>query len=212
MAIRTERSVVYHIPKCGGIWVKEAIRKSGLKYGRCRNVRVAQPFGLKREHATPGVVAEADGVGRFSFCFVRRPLSWYQSFWCYRVKTKYLDRKFPLDRIWDDDYERFLLNVLASYPDGFVTQLYRFYTEAVDFVGQQERLADDLVRALSLAGEKFDEAALRATRWRNISGGNKKFARQCITSQEVEKRIMIAERWIMDTFYDGGLPCPARSR
>lgn len=205
MAVRTERSVFYHVPKTGGIWVKEAMRKSGLRYDRCKNMKVGQAFGLKREHATPGVVCTEHKDGLFSFCFVRHPVGWYKSFWCYRVKTQYLDRKFPADRLWDDEFEKFILQILEAYPDGFVTQVYQYYVgedaKEIDFIGRQENLADDLVTVLSLAGEDFDEERLRATRWRNISAANRKFGDLCTLSDQTEKRILDVEAWVISHFY-----------
>ena len=205
MAACTDKSVFYHIPKTGGIWVKEAMRRSGLRYGRCRNRRVGHPFGLKREHATPDVIIDEHKTGRFSFCFVRHPVSWLRSHWCYRVMTQILDPKTPLDRAWDDLFEPFVLNVLERYPNGYVTQLYQFYVgsgaDGVDFIGRQENLADDLVSALTLAGEDFDEQALRAMKRVNVASGNPKFGSLCVLAKGLEFEIMDADRWVMDTFY-----------
>jgi hypothetical protein len=43
--------------------------------------------------------------------------------------------------------------------------------DEIDFVGRFESLADDLVRALRLAGEVFDERAIRETPPVNVSVG-----------------------------------------
>lgn len=65
-------------------------------------------------------------------------------------------------------------NVIASRP-GFVSWLYRQYTagEVVDFVGKQERLADDLLEALKRMGERPDERLVRrlAKKPQNVSRG-----------------------------------------
>jgi len=201
MAVKTDKSVFYHIPKTGGIWVKEAMRAGGLELSRCRNKRVSHSFALKREHATPDVVCEEEKAGRFSFCFVRGPVGWLRSFWCYRIKTGALDPKFPLDGLWHGEFESFVLNVLGAYPGGFVTKLYRFYVDDVDFVGRQERLANDLMWALVLAGEQFDEQKLRATRWRNVSAASPQLASLCQLSTETEARVEAAESWVLDRFY-----------
>jgi hypothetical protein len=203
MAVWTERAVFYHVPKTGGVWVKEAMRAAGLRYGRCRNRQISHPFGLKREHAAPDVVVEEDRVGRFSFCFVRHPEAWYRSFWAYRAKTGWLDRKFPADRCWDDLFDVFVDNVTDAYPDGFVSQLYRYYTEGVDFVGRQESLVDDLVRALALAGEEFDERYLRAKGMRNVAGAWPKWQEVCRLSAGTRARMLDTERWVLERFYNG---------
>lgn len=204
MAIRTDRSVFYHIPKTGGIWVKEAIRKSGLRYDRCKDRRkVSHRFALKREHAPPVVVRDEYKEGLFSFCFVRHPMAWYKSYWCYVVKIDYLNMKFPLDRFcWDDVFEKFVVNVLEKFPDGFVKELYQCYDlDNMDFIGKQESLADDLIRALTLAGEDFNEEDLRRTKWRNVSAGRKKFGDMCVLSKETRNRILDSEKWVLEQFY-----------
>jgi hypothetical protein len=181
MASKTEKSVIYHIPKCGGIWVKEAMRRSGLRYDRCRHVRAAHPFSLKREHAPPDMVRDGEKVGRFSFCFVRHPLGWLRSFWAFRVKTSWLDYKFPADRLWDDMFDIFVDNLVDAYP--------------------QEHLADDLVTALTLAGEDFDEERLRTTPWRNIAAAGRRFRKLCVLSERTEQRALEADAWVVETFY-----------
>lgn len=206
MAVHTDRSVFYHVAKSGGIWVKEAMRHSGLPYGRCRDRHVDHPFGLKREHSTPDVVMDEDKEGRFSFCFVRHPVTWYQSFWCYRIKTDALDMKFPLDRLcWHDEFESFVRNVLDMYPQGFVTRLYQYYVgsgaDGVDFIGRQESLADDLVKALTLAGEDFDEDLLRTTRMRNVASSHRKFRDRCKMPPDLWREVEQVEEWVMNTFY-----------
>jgi hypothetical protein len=201
MAAKTEKSIIYHIPKCGGIWVKEAVRRSGVYYDHCRDVGRKHPFGLAREHAPPSRIKEEDKVGRFSFCFVRHPVDWYKSFWAYRAKTGWLDKKFLADKCWEDEFELFVLNMLDMYPDGFVTELYQFYLWEMEFIGRQERLVDDLVKALMLADEEFDEEILRRVGWRNIAGKEPRFQRLCVLSNETQDRILETERWVIDRFY-----------
>lgn len=202
MAHRTEKSVFYHIARTGGIWVKQAMRASGLELARCAECRTsAHKFGLVREHATPDGTCFESKRGLFSFCFVRRPESWYRSFWCFRSKTRYLDKKFPLDRIWDDEFERFVTNSVEKFPDGFVTELFQYYVGKVDFVGRQEDLANDLVRVLTLVGEEFDVGALRSTRRYNVAAADERYGGMCTLSEATRDRMLEAEKWVTDTFY-----------
>ena len=207
MAVCTDKSVFYHIAKTGGVWVKEAMSRSGLLYSRCDNKRVSHPFGLKREHATPDVILDKYKRGRFSFCFVRHPVTWLQSFWCYRVRTSRLDKKFPLDYLWDDDFEAFVYNVLASYPDGFVSRLYQYYVgenaDAIDYVGRQENLADDLVCALKIAGERFDECLLRSTGEFNVAFRGGEYDGMCTIGHTTKALVERAEQWTIEHFYEG---------
>lgn len=206
MAVRTSRAVIYHIARTGGIWIKVAIHRSGLRYDRCKHRRGAiHEFGLVREHATPDMLRPEDKEGLFSICFVRHPVNWVKSFWAFRVRTGYLDMKFPLDRIWNDDLEKFVANILSEYPEGFVTRLYQYYigekADRLDFIGRQENLVDDLVQALTLAGEEFDEVTLRATGRKNAAASSPRFAGLCLLSQETTDRILEAEGWVLDNFY-----------
>ena len=204
MASATERFIFYHIPKTGGTWVKVALKEAGVKTGAVRTTGGPHPFNLKWAHACPGTVPERSKDGRFSFCFVRQPIAWYTSYWAFRSrKGARRDENFPADGLWSDDFDQFVNNLLDAYPGGFVTALYQYYTGArcdkVDFIGRQETLADDLVKALTLAGETFDEAALRATRQCNKSPG--KLKKLCILSEATQARIADCERWVSETFY-----------
>jgi hypothetical protein len=204
MAIKTGKLVFYHIPRTGGVFVKEAMRKSGIAYARCRRVPGSnQEWELKREHDIPDFVRPEDKDGLLSFCFVRHPLEWYRSFWCYRKKNDYLDLKFPADRCWDDDFNQFVANVLNEHPEGFVTKLYQFYIggDKIDFIGRQENLTDDLVRVLELAGETFDEEVIRKMKWHNIAAASKRYGRQAIFDEFTKSKVLALEKWVLDSFY-----------
>jgi len=204
MAVRTQKSIVYHIPKCGGTWVKQAMKAAGLRYRPTRNVRGSHPFNLKRAHATPDVVTWRARRMRFGITFVRRPAGWYRSYWAFRSrKGARRDEGFPADGLWSDDFDQFVSNILDAYPNGFVTTLYQYYVgedcEKVDFVGRQEHLADDLVLALMLAGEDFDEEALRATPRANRSP--RRWKRKTGLSNATKRKLKEAEQWVWETFY-----------
>ena len=203
MAIRTERMVFYHIPKTGGTWVKVALANAGVPYRATRNIKAPHPFNLKKAHATPDIVVPREVAGKFAISFVRKPLDWYSSYWSFRSrKGARRDEKFPADGLWSDDFDQFVNNLLDAFPGGFVTTLYQFYlgrdADKVDFIGRQEHLADDLVQALTLAGEDFDEAALRATERRNQSPP--KWKKRCIVTTNTLERVIDQERWI-EQFY-----------
>lgn len=206
MAAQTDRIIFYHIPKTGGIWVKYAMRRGGIKYGRARNRRrLGQAWKLKREHAIPEVIRPEDKENRLSFCFIRHPVDWYKSFWAYRKKTGLLDLEFPADKCWDEKFESFVLNVLEGYPDGFVTQLYQYYIgrdiDKIDYVGRQENLENDLVEVLYLAREIFDEKELRASKRLNIASTRKEIKDLLVLTKETIQKILQVENWVMDNFY-----------
>lgn len=206
MAACTDKSIFYHIPKTGGTWVKLAMRHSGLQLGRGKNLRrTGHPFSLKREHATPDVIVDKHKEGRFSFCFVRHPVEWMRSSWAFRYRIRGVGSTAPIHKLWVDEFQPFVLNVLKQYPDGYVTQLYQYYVgvsaDGVDFIGRQENLVDALVRALTLAGEDFDEQALRSVGRRNVAAARPEMVELCALDKGIERDVLTTEKWVMDTFY-----------
>jgi hypothetical protein len=204
MAVKTNKTVLYHISKCGGTWAAEALRRVGLPYSRCKENKeklneLGNEFGLRRKHGIPVFMLPEEVKGLFSVCFVRHPLSWYKSVWSY--KREPVSRgKFPPDKYWVPDYEEFVKNMLFVFPEGFVTKLFQYYVgehaDQIDFIGRQEYLADDLVTALTLAGETFDEHLLRARGWRNVSKKS-----DAVLSDETYNRVLEVEKWVVDNFY-----------
>lgn len=210
MAVKTPWLILYHIPKCGGSHAKEAMRRSmphpETDYGRARLVKgYISEFGLYREHATPDMVIEEDKRGRLSICFVRNPITWYRSFWAFRIKTKSYDPDFPCDLLMDNNYENFINNVLDAYPNGFVTQLYKYYVgedlSEINFIGKQETLMDDFVEALTLSGQEFDEKRLRGLKRLRVAGSDPKLDDVTRLKSATIDKIMNAEEWVFNTFY-----------
>jgi hypothetical protein len=205
MALCTERAIIYHIPKTGGTWIKVALQAAGVRYYTPSWSKEPHPFNLKHAHSTPDNVTPQAKDGRLGITFVRQPVGWYTSYWAFRSrKGARRDEKFPADGLWSDDFDRFVSNLLDAYPQGFVTTLYQYYTgvdgQKVDFIGRQETLVDDLVRALVQAGDAFDEAALRGTRRTNRAPANWK--RRCVLSAETAARVRHCEHWIWEQFYN----------
>ncbi len=202
MGFKTKKSIFYHIPKTGGIFVKEAMRHSGAVYDRTRRIyRATHKFGLKREHTIPDDVKDIDKEGRFSFAFVRKPFEWYRSFWAHRNREGFvLVPKFPLDFLWDKNFETFITNVIKTYPDGFLTDIYKCYVgedgKALDFVGRQENLREDLIKALTLAGEEFNEKRIRTIKKFNTTASEE------VLNERIKQVLMEKEKWITDTFYE----------
>jgi hypothetical protein len=201
MAVRTSRLIFYQVPKTGGEWTKAALAAAGLRPQYCRGSE-RHPFDLWRDHATPAGTQERYKAGRLGFCVVRHPVAWYKSFWCYRTKSQKFNRRFPPDRYWSGDFNEFVSNVLAAFPNGFVTAMYQYYVDDVDFVGRQEALADSLVEALRLAGETFDEDALRALPPTNVVGSNPRWGDLCQMSATTRALIERVESWVIERFYE----------
>lgn len=194
MAIYTDRLIFYHIPKTGGSWVYDALRSAGVVYRDTGG----SFYGLPA-HAAPGSVPP-EIKGRFAFCFVRHPLDWYSSYWRFLRQSgaKFLINK-RIEPSIDGDYDASVNRMIDRYPDGFVTWLYGLYTDQVDFIGRTESLEDDLIRALQLAGEDFDERKLRATGRVNVSTPI-----PAVLTDATRRRVLSAERRVIEEFYGLG--------
>lgn len=106
-------------------------------------------------------------------------------------------------------------NMLQRRP-GFLSSHLKLYVghdgKALDFVGKQERLADDLVHALRLAGEQFDEQALRATPYSNAGAALETFRNRCHCDEALIRDVCAAEEWILRTFdYTETMPVRAEA-
>jgi len=180
VALLLPKSVFIHIPKTGGMWVRQAIINAGIPAREkcCKwheGTNAEWGLGKNGERLpNPHVCLHAaahdiDPQGRFTFAFVRHPLDFYISYWCFKKRSGW-DMGNGIDRnVCHETFDGFVRDCLRIMPSGkgLATYTYEWFLDeagwTLDFVGKQESLADDLVRALRLAGETFDEEALRRT-------------------------------------------------
>jgi hypothetical protein len=199
-----DRLLYLHVPKTGGHWTLAAMEAAGI---------VLQHEGGTR-HATLEHVSPRD---RFTFGFVREPLSWYASWWrhCQVIDPTWRERgrQFPdAAHVYfvDQPFERYVEAVLDQAP-GYLSGYYRRFVgppEApISFVGRYERLTDDLVRALREAGVSFDEDALRAVRPINAAESAANAEGSCMPETPIEfpaqlvNDVRHAEHEIYERFY-----------
>jgi hypothetical protein len=148
-AILTTGAVFLHVPKTGGSWVasvleNEEIIKRWFPEKHADRLRLNILESIYWPKRPP------------SFCFVRHPISWYESWYRYQCQEKFNWLKWgykphhpctPLDGLGDYNFNRFISNVIDAVP-GFVSLMYRDYTDGTTFVGRQENLISDLFKAL----------------------------------------------------------------
>lgn len=149
-------------------------------------------------HCAPGLV---NTRGYFTFAFVRNPISYYKSYWSYKMRTGWENQFDNAYRA--DDFPTFVSNVLEGMP-GWVSKLYTKFLgpngDWVDFVGKQETLRDDLISALRLAEEDFYESGIYATDPMNKSSHLKEWSEKCYLSLALKKEIYAKEKEAIELF------------
>ena len=186
----TDRMRFLHLPKTGGTWVTQAIWAAGVDAVRPPSM----PF-----HADLAETAAYDG--RFTFACVRHPLEFWRSYWAYRMRDGWHPESEIDAAAASPDLNEFARRVAASLP-GAAGALYEAFVGApgaeIDFIGRHERLADDVCTALRLAGEPFDERALRrhpAVNTSEYSGAAAWF------EPDVARALARSERAAIERFY-----------
>ena len=194
----TPRMRFLHVPKTGGSWATAAMHAAGVPAVRPEEF----PF-----HAD---LSESRDYGdRFTVAFVRHPLDFWRSYWAYRMRDGW-DQASHVDApAASPDFDEFINRVIAHVPGEAGALFERFAGTAaaeIDFVGRYECLADDLAVALRLAGEAFDERALRATPQVNASDYTHLSA---LYTRETAERLAECERAAIERFYPWD-PIPVR--
>lgn len=197
MGVFLEHSTFYHLPRTSGTWVRKVLF-SGAVAGNMtmlnRYLKGGRDTFLNRKHLPPSVIKPEN----FSFAFVRHPLDWYQSVWKYRTRFGEWQAKNNCkltEKCGRNDFRKFIDAVIKNHPEGYYTKIVEEFA-MVDFMGRQESLADDLIKALTIAGEKFDEEAIRNYRRAHVSRN----IELSYTPEQKEKLLKI-EKKVIDTYY-----------
>jgi hypothetical protein len=132
MGCTTKKAVFFHIPRTGGTWVEESLKRALLS--EKMNCDVGWDIEINGIHIPPTKLK----FNKFSFTFVRHPLDWYISYYQFLEAEK---------KSWN----KFVKDTLGRYT--WVVKQF----EKVDFIGRTENLYFDLCKALDMAGEEYDE-------------------------------------------------------
>lgn len=202
MALLLPKSLFIHIPKTGGSWVRKAIRRAGILTDEIiPTAMIGEDWHAMMGHASPLQLHIGD---RFRFAFVRHPLSFYQSYWCFKMRTGWTTESAFDVQHSSEDFATFVRSVLKANPWGWLTLMYTRmlgeHFDAVEYIGRTERLADDLVCALTLAGEAFDEEALRATPPENVAAQSPEWQEKCAYDDALRAEVCSVEYRILQHF------------
>lgn len=182
-------SCFLHVPKTGGSWVKKAIKSAVLD---------------SREYSIDGYthigLTQCPCPEKFKFAFVRHPVSLYRSYWQFKM-TYGWDANNDLDQACrSEDFAEFVGSVLEKFPGIYGKSLDDFVGGAdhpIEFIGRYENLVEDLISALTLAGEKFDADIIRAFPPFNVSDKKKSPA---VFSPDLEAAVRKAEAAVLERF------------
>ena len=202
-SLLTPRTRILHVPKTGGTWVWRALEAAGVEI----EVLGEPPPNPKTNHLDLSRTEEY--ADRFTIAFVRHPLDWWRSLWAYRMRTEW-DPKGRIDSVArSEDFNTFIEQVVERLPGDLETQFARYIgppSRPIAFVGRFESLADDLVHALEMAEEEFDEQMLRSHPPDNV---NDYVRFPALYRPDVAARLAKSERAVIERFYADD-PIPAR--
>jgi len=163
MAVILENSVILHIPKTAGKYVRTVLDLNEVPYTQTSRNTGCQGMGRELNgYASSHCIPRGDDEYKSRkrrLVFVRHPLTWYISYWAFRMRFKNTDRHWMywrLDSEFDqrcghDDFNRFIDKVIAEWPNGFLTALYAHYTEEASYIGRMENVDRDLLQFLNSA-------------------------------------------------------------
>ena len=209
-----------HIPKTGGTWVESVLERNKLIAKRVghkhadydRNLlsstltgqqhlseaaRLAQTQVLKHF----GYAPKSNSNFGFRFCFVRHPLSWYESWWKFMKARKWENAHLSyspkdchpnsiLNRLGSDDFNEFVSNVVKQHP-GYVSRLLFAYTKpGISFIGRTESIREDLTYLLDLLALPYDRTTIAKSRKMNVS---KTYDTEIQWDSELKKIVMKLE-------------------
>jgi hypothetical protein len=202
-SLLTPRLRFLHVPKTGGVWVSEALAAAGVRVTPLRRTQ----GGIGSDHAALRVTA--DYADRFTLAYIRHPLDWWRSLWAYRMRTGWLKDHLIDTAARSDEFDEFISLVIERLPGHYGERAALYIGEPespISHIGRFESLADDLVSALALAGEEFDEPALRAHPPVNTNDYSRTPARY---EPELAAALARAEHGLIERFYAQD-PIPAR--
>ena len=200
MALQLPHSVFYHIPRTGGVWVREAIHRVGIPTSEIAGSDICGKESLREVryaffHASPHEVSLQD---KFNFCFVRHPLTCYQSEWSFFMKRNWPGDGLFIRQVRSENFEEFVRK-LIEYRPAYISQRYRLF-ESADFIGHYESLADDLVRALRMGGETFDEQLLCSAPPANTASRDPGLREKCQYPETLRKLVLEVEREAVEKY------------
>jgi hypothetical protein len=186
-----QNAAFLHVPKVAGTWLRRVLIEL---------VPGAQVAGY--EHADRAQAVEEFGRGIRTFCFVRHPLTWYQSFWAHRELTGWGGDFAIAHACKSHDFNSFALCCAAKYP-GFLADMYARFTDSAEYVQRYERLHVGIGLILGALGVDASPEAIAAIPHENRGASLPGLARRAIYTPAARAAILESERTILESYgYD----------
>ena len=186
MAILLKNSAFVHIPKTGGIWVKQCLES-------CAKSSIQKNHVADTAHFVPDV------EGRGVFLFVRHPCSWLESLFSQRkYKGWNWDTRNELEaKCKANNFNKFIDNI--SQMEGVINRYFDKYTQKYEAdndlqVGKTESLSIDLIRLLKYFNEDFDEGSIKKFNVKKINNSKIKFGFKSKMNEEQRAKIFISQK------------------
>lgn len=201
MSLLLPHSEFYHLTRCGGIFVRKAVREAGVSTNEICKVAKKyfthpESYMIKRGTILHHLPTDLAKQGRKTFTFIRHPLSWLKSYYRFKQRYGWKPKVWYLDKYCQaDNFGEFIDKYLEHTPNQY-SKFAMEYTDHVDYVGRQENLAEDLITILKDIGEEFDEQKIRDCEAENVHTNE---VDMCYTSGQ-EKKILETET-LVKKFY-----------
>ena len=223
MAVILPHSAFIHVPKTGGTWCRIAIRKARLPHfesgpdNKLSHTHASIDEAHARIRMRNWRKGDKTKVKRFTFGFVRNPLTWLGSRWADALR-KYggvanHDISAWFKEAFDHDFPKFVDNVIRIQPDapsiemlgrlGYRKGLNDHWVSGehvVDFVGRNESLVNDFFKAMRMAGEKINEKAIRSLARQRVASRLRRYKQQIKWTSDQAHAIWKANQQLCDRY------------
>jgi len=203
MALLTDKFLFLHIPKTGGTYIRRVLDLLSIK-----GIEKAQHHDSFPELLN--ILSLEDLLEITVICFIRHPLTWYQSRWAYRLSSVHGWRGNDLDfSCASNDFNIFVNNCI-DYSGGELGWASRKMNKFINnipnglktIIGKQENLHNDLISALIQCGAIISETDLPLSPRLNISLNDDKPAHAIAKyNQETYERVLKADGEFINRHY-----------
>jgi len=208
--ILTDHFVWMHIPKTGGTWFRETLKKEMPPSWNAQVIYPCHWFAEDLKNKWPNYVDKP------RFCFVRNPWDWWVSLWHF-WKGHYQNRTggFALpksdwskaERVWDGLLDpsgelriQTLEQLLFAYPASTLSEYYSKVAGDSDcVVGRFENLRSDAIRLLEVHCE-VPKSLKRALETAPAVNESVHSPYRVFYSQRAQKQVSILERPLIEQF------------